>query len=140
MNNVLGIFSTSVLGSLIAVVHIDSETLYGSLKFLLEMLCVGLTAAKGVGSVNVGLTNIFIEAFGNCGNVYGNLSKAVKLVPGEEKTCLFTHFAKGLNYKIARSYIAEVSDMNRARGGDTCGADVFRLIGVSFDNFLCDFF
>ena len=45
-----------------------------------------------------------------------------------------------LDYKITCSDIAEVSDVNRTRGGNTCGTDVFGLVGVSFNNFLCNFF
>jgi hypothetical protein len=61
------------------------------------MLCIGLTTAERVGSVYVGTAYILLKALGNGGHVYGHLTKTVKLVPGEEQTGFFAHFAKSLN-------------------------------------------
>ena len=134
VNDSLVISAGAVFLCLISEINVDAELSQRTLKFLLEMLGIACVAAKGIGNINVGQTDILAPLLGN---VLGHLAEAVELIPGKEQLCFLSCLDKGAADEIAGCYIAEVADMNRAGGADAGSADIFLLVRLFCYDFLC---
>ena len=141
-DDVLTVFPAAVHFRLMTEVHVDAELADGGFEFPLEMNGVVLRIAvgEGVGHVHVGATDVRLHVVADLCHVDGHLTHPVKFVPGEEQTGFLAHSAQGTHHEIAGRHVAEVADMDGARGRNSRGADVFFLVGVTVDDLLCDFF
>ena len=141
LNNVLGVFARAIHICLIAAVKLDAKLLHGTKEFFLKVLCIVFVTAPRVGNINVRGADIFVVvAANNRLYVCGNLAATVVFVPREQELCFFTKLLQGANDHQGRSNVAEVTNVNRARGTDTRGAHVFFFFGVASDNTLGNFF
>ena len=134
VNDSFVVSAGAVLLRLISEVYLNAELGERTLEFLLEVSGIAFAAAKGIGNVNVGFADILFP-IGR--NVFGNLAEAVKLIPGEEQTCLFAGLAQSAANEIAGCYIAEVAYMNRTGGADACCTDILLLVRLGGDYFFC---
>ena len=141
LDDVLRVRAGAVHIALMAVVHLDAEALHGLGELGLKMLGIVLVAAPGVGDVHVGSADVLVIGIAHGGlNVCGDLAATVKIVPGEEQAGALTLFLESLADKQGGGDVAEIADVNRARGADAGGADVFLLVGISVNELLCDLF
>ena len=137
----VGVGAGAVHVALMAVVHLNAELLHRLGELGLEMLGVVLVATPRIGDVHVGSADVLVVGVANLGlHVGRDLAATVKVVPGEQQACLFALLLDGLADEQGGGDVAEVTDVDRARGADARGANVLLLLGVSGDDSLCDFF
>ena len=145
MNHMLGIFSGTVHGTLITVIHFDTEALHSSLEFHFKMLRIALTAVvKGIRHIHIGTADVFLPGLlpfrtGHLCHVYRNFSEPVELIPGKKQLCLLPLSPQSLHNKQAGGNIPEITDMNGAGGTDSGRANILFLVRSAPDDFLRDF-
>ena len=106
-------------------------------EFIFEIGRIGRRAAlKGIRHVNIGKANILFEIVTDRRHIFRHLPQTVELIPAEQELCLFSRALQGLYNKITGSNITEISDMNRARGADSCCTHIFFLFRTA-GNDLC---
>ena len=139
--NRVGVSTRAVEVCLIAAIQLDTERLNALEELFLKVLCVVFVAAPRVGNINVGGADIFVVvAAYNRLHVCRNFAATVVFVPREEELCLFAKLLEGANDHQGRSNVTEVTNVNRARGTNARGANVFFLFGVARNNSLRNFF
>ena len=137
------ILARAVHLALMAVVHLNAEALHGLFKDMLKVRRVAgkfRAVVKGVGNVHIGAADILLHVAVDLGHVHGDLPQAVILVPAEQEACFLAHLAQRLDHEVAGGHVAEVADVDGARGADAGGADVFFLVRAAPDDLLRDFF
>ena len=139
-DHVVRILTRAVHIRLMTAVKLDAKGRDAVEKFLLKMLGVVLVTAPRVGNVNVRATDILVVAVAHHSlNVYGDLAATVKLVPGNEKSCLLAALFKGFDNEKGSGNVTEVTYVDRTGGAYTCGANVFLLVRISADDLLRNF-
>ena len=125
---------------LVSVIHLNAESVDGSLEFLLEILGVGLLlGVEGVGHVRVGCPYIFLHVVTYLGHVDGNFPDPVVLVPGEEELRFLPLALQRLYHEEAGCDVPEIADVDGAGGADSGGAYILFLIRIPLNDFFRDF-
>jgi beta-lactamase regulating signal transducer with metallopeptidase domain len=101
--------------------------------------------AKRSNRVNAFMLGIYtvvdmVFAFFMVGGSFVSMAATVIFIPREQQLCFFAKLLEGANNHQRRSNVTEVTNVNRARGTNARGANVFFFFGVASDNPLGNFF
>ena len=139
--NGIGISTGAVHICLITAIELDAKGSDTAQELVLKVLCIIFVATPRVGNIDVGATDIFVIGISNNGlYVSGDFTATVVLIPRDQQSCLLAILLQSLYNKQRGCNVTEVANVNRARGADTRGANVFFFFGVTRNNSLRNFF